>query len=148
MDVRLYQPGDFAEWLRMRRALWPEITPDTEVGEAASWLARSDAVVLVAVRPGGIGLAGFAELGARPYADGCETSPVAFLEGWYVDPDVRRRGAGAALVRAGEAWARREGYRELASDALLENETSQRAHEALGFAEVERAVRYRKALDG
>lgn len=147
MEVRPYRPADLAEWLRMRRALWPEIAPETEADDAAQWLARRDAVVVVAERPGGDGLAGFAELGARSYADGCETSPVAFLEGWYVDPDVRRRGVGAALLRAGEAWARSAGYRELASDALLENAISHRAHEALGFAEVERAVRYRKSLD-
>jgi aminoglycoside 6'-N-acetyltransferase I len=71
---------------------------------------------------------------------------VAYLEGWYVDPDVRRQGVGAALVRAAEAWAREHGYREFASDALLENVESQRAHVALGFAEVERVVLYRKVL--
>jgi aminoglycoside 6'-N-acetyltransferase I len=71
---------------------------------------------------------------------------VAFLEGWYVDEDVRRRGIGTALVRAGEEWARRHGYRELASDALLDNTTSHRAHEALGFVEVERVIQYRKDL--
>lgn len=147
MHIRSYQPADLEEWLRMRRALWPEIAAAEEAQDAAEWLARTDAVVIVADRqPAGTGLAGFAELASRPYADGCATSPVAFLEGWYVDPDARRRGVGTALVRAGEAWARRQGYRELASDALLENVTSHRAHEALGFAEVERAVRYRKSL--
>jgi aminoglycoside 6'-N-acetyltransferase I len=132
----------------MRRALWPEIASDDEAADAARWLAQPDAVVLVAVRPDGSGLAGFAELGARPYADGCETSPVAYLEGWYVDPDVRQTGVGAALVRAGERWARARGYRELASDALLDNLASQLAHRALGFEEVERAIQYRKALGG
>jgi aminoglycoside 6'-N-acetyltransferase I len=63
-----------------------------------------------------------------------------------VDPDVRRRGVGTALVRAGEEWARGRGYAEFASDALLDNVTSHRAHEAIGFVEVERAVRYRKSL--
>lgn len=147
MHIRTYQPADLDEWLRMRRALWPEIAAVDEARDAAEWLARPDAVVIVAARqPAGTGLAGFAELASRPYADGCDTSPVAFLEGWYVDPDARRRGVGTALVRAGEAWARGQGYRELASDALLENLTSHLAHEALGFAEVERAVRYRKSL--
>jgi aminoglycoside 6'-N-acetyltransferase I len=130
----------------MRRALWPELASENETEDAATWLARPDAIVLVAERSADAGLAGFIELGARPYADGCNTSPVAFLEGWYVDADLRRKGIGSALIRAGEAWARRRGYRELASDALLDNTTSHRAHEALGFVEVERAVRYRKDL--
>lgn len=146
MDVRPYTPADDAEWRRMRRALWPHHAPDLEVSDAAAWRARTDAAVIVAVRPDGAGLGGFAEVGARDYADGCATSPVAYLEGWYVDPDVRRTGVGAALVRTAEAWARGRGDREFASDALLENVTSQRAHTALGFAEVERSVKYRKAL--
>jgi aminoglycoside 6'-N-acetyltransferase I len=59
---------------------------------------------------------------------------------------VRRQGVGAALVRAAEAWARARGYRDLASDALLDNLPSHEAHVALGFGEVERSVKYRKVL--
>ena len=147
MIVRTYQSTDHAEWLRMRRALFSSLAPgDDEAQDAADWLARPDAVVLVAQRAGSSGLAGFAEVGARAYADGCETSPVAYLEGWYVAPGVRRQGVGAALVWAAEAWARERGYRELASDVLLDNLPSQEAHVALGFGEVERSVKYRKAL--
>jgi aminoglycoside 6'-N-acetyltransferase I len=146
MEIREYRPTDLPEWLRMRRALFPEIAREDEAADAAAWLAWPNAVVLVAERLGGGGLAGFAELATRPYAEGCETSPVAYLEGWYVDPDMRRRGVGAALVRAGENWARDHGYRELASDALLDNTISQQAHEALGFTEVERSVHFRKDL--
>lgn len=144
--IRPFVPADLAEWLRMRRALWPDLANEDEAADARAWLARPDATVLVADRPDG-GLAGFAEVGTRPYADGCDTSPVGFLEGWYVDPDVRRGGVGAALVRACEQWARERGYRELASDALLDNTTSHHAHLALGFTEVERAVRYRKSVE-
>jgi aminoglycoside 6'-N-acetyltransferase I len=50
------------------------------------------------------------------------TSPVAFLEGWYVDPDYRGARVGRRLVEAVEAWAREQGFSELASDALLDNE--------------------------
>ena len=144
--IRAYAPGDHAEWLRMRRALFDDLAPGNEEADAAAWLARPDATVLVAVRADGSGLAGFAELAERPYADGCDTSPVGYLEGWWVDADVRRQGVGAAFVAAGIAWARARGYRELASDALLDNVTSHHAHEALGFAEVERAVKYRMPL--
>lgn len=61
------------------------------------WLAHPDAVV-----SSPYGLAGFAEL----YTDGCDTSPAAYLEGWYVEPQARQSGIGAALVRVGEVWAR------------------------------------------
>jgi aminoglycoside 6'-N-acetyltransferase I len=145
MQIRHRKEGDDAEWLRMRCALWPG-DPVAHRGEILQLAAHPDVVILVAERPNGRGLAAFAEVGTRTYADGCDTTPVAYLEGWYVDADVRRQGIGAALVRAAEAWARERGYREFASDALLDNTESQLAHKALGFVEVERAVRYRKAL--
>jgi len=143
--VRLYRTGDKAEWLRLRCALWPEAGREELACELAAWLARPDACVLVAPRPGG-GLAGFAEIGARSHADGCETSPLAYLEGWYVDPDRRGQGLGRTLLRAAEDWARARGYREFASDVELDNAVSQRAHQALGFTETSRVITYLKKL--
>jgi len=130
----------------MRCTLWPDGTAVEHEAEMGVWLARPDATVVVCVRESG-GLCGFAEAGARPYADGCRTSPVAFLEGWYVDLDCRGAGVGRRLVEAVEAWARERGLQELASDTLLDNEQGHIAHTRLGFVEVERAVRYRKPLD-
>jgi aminoglycoside 6'-N-acetyltransferase I len=141
MIVREYRPYDYAEWARMRIALWPDQTP----ADMKSWLARRDAGTFLVEDPPG-SIRGFAEVGERAYADGCETQPVAYLEGWYVDAEARGRGLGRALVRAVEAWARERGYLELASDTELANLGSQRAHERLGFTEVERAVRYRKTV--
>ena len=145
MIVRRAGALDRPEWLRMRCALWPGHTTAEHEAEMSTWLSRDDTAVFVCPRDSN-GLCGFSEVSVRMYADGCETSPVAFLEGWYVDPDCRGIGRGRALVEAVEAWGRRRGLRELASDALLENEASHRAHEHLGFIEVERAVRYRKPL--
>jgi aminoglycoside 6'-N-acetyltransferase I len=54
---------------------------------------------------------------------------------------------GSALVRELEQWARERGCRELASDTWLDSIASQRAHEHLGFSEVDRVVNYRKVLD-
>lgn len=141
MIVRLYRPADYADWARLRTALWPDQT----AADMAAWLARADAATFIVEHPAGRAC-GFAEVGERAYADGCETQPVAYLEGWYVDHEARRRGLGAALLRGVENWARERGYRELASDTELSNLVAQRAHEGLGFAEVERAVRYRKPL--
>jgi aminoglycoside 6'-N-acetyltransferase I len=145
LTVRAIEPAEWPEWARMRAALWPDQTAAQHEAEMPKWAARDDTVVLVAVGPDGR-LCGFAEVGTRPYADGCETSPVAFLEGWFVDEDARGAGYGRMLVDGAEAWARARGLQELASDALLENEASHRAHEHVGFTEVERAVRYRKRL--
>ena len=72
---------------------------------------------------------------------------MAYLEAWYVDADVRRRGIGAALVAASERWAVEQRCTEFASDALIDNQVSQLAHQALGFEETGRVVNFRKDLD-
>ncbi|MFI5250145.1 MAG: GNAT family N-acetyltransferase [Gemmatimonadales bacterium] len=139
--VRLYTPQDRAELARMCAALWPGHTD----GDLAAWMARGDAAVFVAEAGPGR-LCGFAQAGERAYADCCDTSPVAYLEGWYVDANVRGQSVGRRLVRAVEEWARSRGYRELASDTHIENVGSQRAHARLGFEETERLVLFRKVL--
>ena len=146
MQVRLYQPDDRAEWLRMQRLLWPDIgTHQEQAAAAVALLARRDAVVLVLERIAG-GLCGFAEVGERAYADGCDSSPVGFLEAWFVEEDVRNRQLGKALVGAAIDWCRARGLSELASDALLEDVSAQSAHERAGFEEVERSVKYRQQI--
>ena len=146
MDVRLVKFTDFAEWLRLRCLLWPTTGIEEHSVEMNEWFARADAAVLVAARDDGSGLGGFAEIGTRSVVDESATTPVAYLEGWYVDADVRRQGVGAALVRAAENWARGNGFREFASDVELDNIVSQRAHASLGFRETSRAVNYIKVL--
>jgi aminoglycoside 6'-N-acetyltransferase I len=129
----------------MSEALFPdERREDLEKGMRAV-SGRVDTVVFIAERPDG-SACGFVEVGTRPYADGCETSPVPYIEAWYVDPDVRRSGYGRALLTAAETWARRAGYSEIASDALLDNVVSHQAHLRSGYEEVERIVQYRKVL--
>lgn len=146
MTVRAAEARDAAEWLRMRNALWPADDHAEEIADHfRAGATNLLAIVFVAERRSG-GLAGFLELGLRAYAEGCESSPVPFIEGWYVDEDVRRSGIGRALVRAAEEWARAHGHREIASDVELANRPSQAAHRALGYEEVERIVCYRRDL--
>jgi len=72
---------------------------------------------------------------------------VPFLEGIWVEPELRRRGVGRALVDHVEAFVRARGFREIGSDALLGNRASHAAHAAWGFSETERVVYFRKGLD-
>lgn len=125
----------------MRTALWPDQTE----ADMRRWLERPDSVTMMAELPDG-SLAGFVEAGERSWAEGAAEGPVAYLEGWYVEPAERGKGAGLALVRSVEAWARERGYRDLCSDTSPDNPVSQRAHERLGFVEVDRAVLFHKAL--
>src|SRR5215210_5531469 len=139
-EVRRASHIDSAAWLRMRQALWPQEDGKYHADEIEKFFAgKLDMPLEVLVAVDGFGeLIGFAELSIRRYAEGCVTDRVAFLEGWYVDEAHRRKGVGAALVSAAEAWARKQGCTEFGSDALLENEISAAAHKALGFEEVER----------
>jgi aminoglycoside 6'-N-acetyltransferase I len=131
----------------MRQALWPDVDAGELRGEAEAYLAdgRGLATVLLAEAPSGKPL-GMLELGLRSYAEGCRAAPVPCIEAWYVVPEARRRGVGRALVAAAEQWARARGCREIASDTLLDNGLGERAHVALGFVEIERAIHFRKDL--
>jgi aminoglycoside 6'-N-acetyltransferase I len=91
-------------------------------------------------------LVGFLELDFRKYAPGCRSSPVAFIEGWYVEPESQGQGIGRALIEAAEAHARAAGHHEIASDAEIENVQGIAAHRALGFDEIERVVYFRRSL--
>jgi aminoglycoside 6'-N-acetyltransferase I len=128
----------------MRAALWPDQDPDELAREIDGLRTRPNFAVFGAKR-GGTWI-GFAEVGARNYAEGCMTSPVGFLEGIWVDASARRQGVGRRLIDAAIAWAREQGYREFGSDTVIDNTISQRVHLRLGFAEVERLVAFRKEI--
>ncbi len=142
MLIRPVEARDRVEWLRMRQTLWTD--DDTlETGVDAHFASpKSDVIVFVAEDAGK--LLGFAEVGTRAYAEGCETSPVGFLEGWFVEEHARGSGVGRALVQAAETWARNRGLTEFGSDTWLENEASIRAHQAIGFVVTERLVCFLK----
>jgi aminoglycoside 6'-N-acetyltransferase I len=106
--IRRVKAEDEPEWLRMRLALWPDNTPEELMREMDEVSVDEMTPVFVTERPGG-GLGGFLEGGTRLYAEGCSTRPVGYIEGWFVDEDLRCKGVGAQLVRAIEDWARARG---------------------------------------
>jgi aminoglycoside 6'-N-acetyltransferase I len=150
-SIRLSTPDDSRRVGELAHALWPDGSVDDHVEHAAAITRGEPAstlplVVFVAVDNDNA-IVGFIEVGLRSHADGCDSSrQVGFIEGWYVEPRVRGRAIGRALMAAAEAWARDRGARELGSDTWLDNAGSQRAHEALGFEVVDRCVHYRKSL--
>ena len=134
----------------MRSTLWPDESDLELAHQVDAFLRGADpqssflSAVFLSESASGE-LTGFIELFIRNYAEGC-IGITPYVEGWYVERETRGRGVGRALMAAAEAWAKSSGFADLASDTPLENEASQRAHQALGFHEVERIVHYRKSL--
>ena len=147
VSIRAAEAGDRAELQRLIHALFPDIPVADLDAEVDRYLGAATLVqaVFVAERMAG-GLAGFIEVGTRPYAEGCESSPVPYIEAWFVDPDVRRQRIGASLFVAAEDWARALGFTEIASDVQVDNEVSIAAHRQLGYEETERLICFRRGL--
>ncbi len=144
------------EYHRMRHALWPkhdEADLYEEmlkiVGGIPFYKNELSWTVFVAEREDGR-LGGFIEITLYPSLAFCSTSPVAYIEGWYVDDDLRRCGVGKVLVKTAINWAAENGCTEIASDVELGNLVSQLAHQALGFREDHKdnvCIYYKRSID-
>ena len=113
--------------------------------EFSDLLEQGDAALFLAGQSGEA--VGFAQCQLRhDYVEGTSTSPVGYREGIYVEPAHRQHGVAAALLHACEAWAKRQGCTEFASDCELENTDSLRFHQRLGFQEANRIICFTKEL--
>lgn len=145
--IRPVDATSAAAWERMRRELW-HAEPDDhheEIKRFLSGRSSREEEVLMAFTPEGATV-GFIELSIRPYAEGCRSENVAYIEGVFVESAKRGEGVGAALVKAAEEWGRAHGCSEIASDTEIENESSIAAHKAFGFTETTRVVCFKKDL--
>lgn len=141
MTVRAATAADRAAWIAFREALYED--PDAD--RAIDTVLADPAQIAFLLEEGGQVL-GFVEVRLRAFAEGCETTPVGYIEGIRVAPQARRRGLASALVAAAEAWAREHGCTEMASDSRIDNLPSHLFHLAAGYHEVERVICYRKTL--
>lgn len=132
------------EWAFLRCLLWPDQSPESHqqeleqlAGETyCGWkIMGSDQVAI-----------GFAEASIRPFANGCKSQPVGFLEGIWVHPDFRRQGVGRILCEQVEEWIKSKGVDEMGSDSLISNGDSIASHHSWGFEETERVVYFSKKL--
>ncbi len=140
------KPGDSSvtSYARLRSEMW-DIEPAKNEEEVQGQLSDQEhwAVFIACSEDACVG---FLEVWLREYAEGADTSPVGYLEGWFVEPEYRCKGIGRMLVEAGENWARKQGCSEMASDAAVDNVGGIHAHLQLGYAEVDRIVCFLKRL--
>ena len=149
--IRRALNSDCGELAKLLALLWPEATAEEHGRDLEEIIATGTngtlPVSVLVSEDGGEVLTGFIEVGLRSHADGCDTKrPVGFIEGWFVAEPFRNRGIGRDLMCAAEVWARDQGCVEMASDALIDNDPSLRAHRAMGFEVVDRCVHFKKTL--
>ncbi len=145
ITIRELRATDRDLWLGMYRQLWPEHSDTALLAEIDRINKSSKRSAYVAENHGEA--AGFAEYALRDYANGCNSQPVPFLEGVWVDEKYRSKGIAKALVSYLEKKARMAGFSEFGSDVELSNYSSQLMHERLGFKQTEKVIYYRKVLD-
>jgi aminoglycoside 6'-N-acetyltransferase I len=149
--IRLAELSDQDQLVRMHEALWPNSSAKEHARELTRILEGAAVttlpLIILVAEASDRTIAGFLEVDLRSHADGCNPSrPVGYVEGWYVAENHRHKGVGKKLLAAAEDWARSQGCIEIASDTWIDNEVSQRVHEALGYEVVDRCVHYRKTL--
>lgn len=142
--LRPLSEADRAAWRAMYQALFPDSRADLLDAEIDRILAAPDRAAYCAEEDGEI--LGFAEYAVRPWANGCHSQPVAFLEGIWVAPAHRHRRIGRALLSHVESVARQAGFVELGSDVLCGNQAGLDFHRKTGFEETETVTYFRKAL--
>ncbi|MFG0327833.1 MAG: GNAT family N-acetyltransferase [Phycisphaerales bacterium JB037] len=138
VTIRPADPCDADAWSSMRKGLGPDWLTDFDrhIAEYFAHGTIQSLRHLVLIAEDDMGPVGLAEVSLRDYAEGCDSSPVGFLEGWFVAERARNQGLGRLLVAQAEQWASEQGCTEFASDAELHNAASLHAHERLGFEPV------------
>lgn len=146
VTIRAAGETDIEDWTRLRARLWRDDDATSHQAQIRAMLdAPERGVCMLAFEAENS--VGFAEASLRhDYVNGCDTSPVLFLEGIYTHPRWRRQGVARRLCAALAVWGRDRGLCEFASDAPLGNRASRAMHRALGFGETERVAFFRRSL--
>ncbi len=129
----------------LKLELWPECSFDEEYANCQRILQTpAETCYLIKEQDNYIA---FIQLSLRTnYVEGANSSPVAYVEGIYVQPEFQRSGIGKKLIARGEKWARKKGCTQFASDAELHNDDSIWFHKKTGFKEVSRIVSFIKEI--
>lgn len=135
-----------AEYLaELVRIIWPEHTPEELTGIITDYMTSENSAVFAQAADGryvGVALCSL----RHDYVEGCETSPVGYLEGVGIHEAYRHRGIARELVSECEQWAKEKGCSEFASDCELTNTASLNFHLSIEFQEENRIICFRKTL--
>ena len=138
-------PGEAGKLSALVKIIWSEHTLEDLTRIITNYMSSEDSAVFAEVVNGeyvGVALCCL----RHDYVEGCETSPVGYLEGVSIREEYRHRGIGRKLVSECEQWAREKGCTEFASDCELTNNASLSFHLGIGFQEGNRIICFKKML--
>lgn len=143
--VRQADINDLKVVSQLAYQLWPQQSPAIIEQEMAESFKKDDAITFLAFAKKRA--VGFSHCQLRyDYVEGTKSSPVAYLEGIFVDRDHRRQGYGRELLSACEAWAREKHCSEFGSDSQLTDTDSLMFHLKTDFEETNRLICFVKKL--
>ena len=143
--VRKADRNDLPVLAELAALMWPHHSVEDLTSEFSAILENGQSQFFLKYENGSP--VGFAQCQLRhDYVQGTSTSPVGYLEGIFVKEGCRHKGYAKALLAACEAWARKRGCREFASDCDIDNAESLRFHLAMNFTEANRIICFTKRL--
>lgn len=143
--IKVANKNDSKTLAQMARKIWDNDSVEELEEEFNDFVENSDIVSFIKYMNGKA--VGFANVSIRyDYVEGCETSPVGYLEGIYVEDCYRNNNFARELVIACEDWVKNKGIKEFASDCELTNLDSLAFHLAIGFKEANRIICFKKDI--
>lgn len=134
------------EWCQLRNLLWPNHSINEHIKDGRRIIESNNLISFLLCHDNGK-FVGFADASIRTdYVNGCNHSPVAYLEGIFILDEFRRLGLSNLLLHEVENWGKLNGCLELASDTSPENLVSRNMHEKLGFTATETVIFFKKNL--
>ena len=127
------------------KIVWPEHTEEALTRILREYMSSDESAVFTEKRDAEYIGAALCCL-RHDYVEGCETSPVGYLECVSVKESYRNQGVAKRLVEECEQWAGEKGCREFASDCELSNTASLDFHLQIGFQEQNRIICFKKVL--
>jgi aminoglycoside 6'-N-acetyltransferase I len=145
MTIEIFSADNVKQLTKLASELWTDGSFEEELIYYQSLLDAENEVCYLA-KVEGVYVA-FIHVSLRAeYVEGADDSPVAYIEGLYVKPSYQKQGIAQNLVGLAEAWGRKKGCKQVASDTELSNVSSIDFHKKMGFEEVNRVVCFVKRL--
>ena len=139
------EPKEAERLAPLVKIVWPDHSLEELSEIIRGYIDSDESAVFAEMKDGqyvGIALCGL----RHDYVEGCDTSPVGYLEGVSVHEAYRHQGVAKKLVSECEQWAREKGCTEFASDCELTNTMSLHFHLGIGFQEENRIICFKKML--